>query len=449
MNRLLYLTIALTTIISSCSYTDLAPTDIVGNKEAFRDLVAVQGAVYGAYSLVSLRPIIQLTDYIGDDVTQGGQAGGAGDNSFKWTYTASNGDHSGVWSYLYRIVNQTNQIIGNTSHLEGEEGLNNCIGQALFLRAYAHFDLLRLFSYFDDENNLGIPYVSKNHVLGVPARDNVGYCFDAITNDLDRALNLIEANAPGDVAFLSKAAVYAMKARVALYRGTYVHARVYASEAISLVPLAKKEEYPLIWSDKTNEGVIWKLPRHPGEETIGTIFYGADNSNVFAPSQKFKEIFDENNDIRFSTFTKIGPDREGAMVDVVKKYEGTPSNIGLNDQKLLRSAEMQLIVVECYLMENNITEANNSLNQFRHLRINNWVNQTYDAETLKQELILERRRELAYEGHRLFDARRLKQNLVRDNGNELLYSNFRMVMPIPQGEIEANINIAKQQNPDY
>lgn len=449
MNKIFSFVVILAAITTSCSYTDLSPTDMVGSKEAFKDVTAVEGALIGAYARVSLRPILQLTDYVGDDATQGGEAGGAGTDSFQWNYTASKGDHAGVWDHLYRIINQANQIIINSSHLVDAEGLDNCIGQALFLRAYAHFDLLRIFSYFDDEENLGIPYVSKAHALGLPGRDKVGYCFDAISNDLDRALNLIEANAPSNVAFASKAAVYAMKARVALYRGTYVHARVYANEAISLVPLAKKEDYTLIWQDKTTDGVIWKLPRSPGEETLGTIFYGADNSNVFGPSKKFQECFDKDNDIRLSAFTKIGPDRAGAMVDVIKKYEGTASNVGLSDNKLLRSAEMQLIIIECYLMENNLTEANNSLNQLRHLRINNWANKAYNAEELKLELLLERRRELAYEGHRLFDARRLGQNLVRDNDTELEYSDYRMVMPIPQAEIEANINISTQQNLNY
>lgn len=440
--------------VSSCNFTDLEPTDMVGKDEAFKDVNGAKSAVTGNYSQLSLRPCLSLSAIISDDVVKGGQNGGAGDDSFKWTYSAGTGDHNGFWEDRYKIINQANRILMYGKELtpaneEEEETLNDCFGHAYFLRAYAHFDLLRMFSDFKDENAFGIPYITKAHILGLPGRDKVGACYDYIMKDLDQAFTLLKDDVSPAAAYASKAAVYALKARVCLYRQKYVHAGVYASEALQLVPLASMADYPLVWTDKTNAGVILKLPKKPGESALGTMFNSADHSQSFGPSNSYMNDFDKTNDIRYSIFVGYGPDREGVMVDLIKKYFGTEANAGLCDEKILRADEMKLIEIECYIKQSRWDDANESLNDFRRLRISNWTTHTYSNSELPGELLKERRRELSYEGHRYFDLRRYNMPIVRDDGSTLQADHFRMIMPIPQAEIEANINIADEQNDGY
>ncbi len=89
--------------------------------------------------------------------------------------------------------------------------------------------------------------------------------------------------------------------------------------------------------------------------------------------------------------------------------------------------------------------------------------QDYLVAAVKGQLysILERRKELAFEGDRFFDMNRLKRDITRSpnagaiqagsaNANLVIpYSSIRRVLPIPQSEIQANPNIASQQNPGY
>jgi hypothetical protein len=78
---------------------------------------------------------------------------------------------------------------------------------------------------------------------------------------------------------------------------------------------------------------------------------------------------------------------------------------------------------------------------------------------LFNDIVLERRKELAFEGDRLYDMNRLQLPINRIanpgaiplNSNHLSISfpDYRRIAPIPQDEINANPNIASQQNPGY
>lgn len=450
--KILFIFLLTTFAFYSCDYTDIDPSDF--NSDPFRDLQGVEGTVNGAYSLMDLRITLSLAEYIADDVKQGGQAGGAGTDSYAWSYSAGTGDHNGFWTKQYQIINLANRIIayGKDTPVGNEaeqKQLNDYLGSAYFIRAYAHFDLLRFFSNFKNEDVLGIPYVSNPHVLGQPARDKVGDCYDYVMKDLDRAFNLLENVTPKNTAYASKAAVNALRARVSLYRGKYLHAYVYSTDAQRGIAQASAEDYPLVWADKSNAGIILKLPRSAGQSRIGGLFIGQDNSHVFGPSNSYIGIYD-NNDIRKNVFFGKGPDREGDEVNIIKKYIGTPDNIGLNHEKLLRVEEMKLIEIESLIFQDRLSDANDQLNKFRASRIKNWGNKSYDKAALIEEILLERRRELAFEGHRFFDLRRHAKNIVRDNGSTLAADDYRQLMPIPQAEMEANSNIPKSdQNPGY
>ena len=64
--------------LTSCNYTDLDPTDMVGPDKAFGNVQNVHKAVVGIYGKASLRSKLAVTEYIADDCVQGGDSGGAG-----------------------------------------------------------------------------------------------------------------------------------------------------------------------------------------------------------------------------------------------------------------------------------------------------------------------------------------------------------------------------------
>ena len=334
----------------SCDYTDLQPTDQIGDEMIFSSVSALEQTVTGAYAQMSAKQIIRVTAVLSDDVIKGGQNGGAGDDTYQWTYTASTGEHADIWSKECNVINQVNRILKGAESVEAttdEEvaSKNNSIATAKFLRAYNSLELLLFFSDIEKEDSYGIPYVKEPVVLETPGRNTVGECFDYMIQDLTDARPLLRQVAPDDPVYVSQTAVDALLARIYLYKKDYGKAYQYADAVLQQKSFATMGEYTDIWSDKSNADIIWKLKRAVGEETIGTIFWGADNSSSFEAAPELINSYLAD-DIRLNLFIADGVDRDGVAVKKVNKYKGTEANVGLADGKMLRSSEMQLIKAE-------------------------------------------------------------------------------------------------------
>lgn len=441
--------------VQSCNYNDLEPTDFVGDKDAFSSAQSVEEVTIGAYSRLSLRTLLTVSEFASDNVYQGGQFGGLGDVSYQWSYTPSNGDHSSIWSRSYAAINEVNRILENAPAVKAENdadkvSLNNSIGTSYFIRAYSHFVLLEFFSDCAKEDSYGIPYIKKTHTTDLPGRNSVKECFDFILGDLTQAETLLKDTKPSDPSFASKAAVYALKARVFEFRSNWAEAYTWATKALELAPLASKAEYKDIWTDKTNKGLIFRLKRLAGSTPVGTLFYQADNSIAYGPSDSYLACLSDK-DVRKDLFTAMGPDRDGLILPVVVKYPGPAEARGRNDEKILRSAEMALIQIEALMnQDGKLGQANDLLNSFRKQRIDGYTNVTYTKAQLVEELLLERRRELAFEGHRFFDLRRYGKDIERGGAAKLSeIGYFKYLMPIPYSEIVVNKTIKDQQNKGY
>lgn len=440
--------------MTSCNYTDLNPTDQVDDGAIFSSTSALEQVVNGAYAKISMAQLIRVSSILSDDVRKGGQNGGASDDTFQWTYTASTGDHNDLWSKEYAVINLVNRILAGAENLAAESDAekvskNNSIGTAKFLRAYNNLELLLFFSDIDKGDSYGIPYTFQPVVLETPGRHTVNECFEYLIRDLEEAMPLLQQATPDDPVYVSQTAVKALLARIYLYKKDYDKAYQYASQALKEKPLAGMEKYADIWSDTSNDDIIWKLKRLVGDETIGTIYWSADNSSAFEPSDALIDSYDAG-DIRLRTFIGDGVDREGVQVKRVNKYKGTAANVGLADEKILRSSEMLLIMAEAKA-QTDLQEASRLLNTLRSERIEGWENQTYTTkEAFTRELLLERRRELCFEGHRFFDMRRYAQPITKETIKKTLeVGNHRWLMPIPLAEMQGNPVIAQQQNPGY
>lgn len=298
----------------SCDYTDLQPTDQIGDEMIFSSVSALEQTVTGAYAQMSAKQIIRVTAVLSDDVIKGGQNGGAGDDTYQWTYTASTGEHADIWSKECNVINQVNRILKGAESVEAttdEEvaSKNNSIATAKFLRAYNSLELLLFFSDIEKEDSYGIPYVKEPVVLETPGRNTVGECFDYMIQDLTDARPLLRQVAPDDPVYVSQTAVDALLARIYLYKKDYGKAYQYADAVLQQKSFATMGEYTDIWSDKSNADIIWKLKRAVGEETIGTIFWGADNSSSFEAAPELINSYLAD-DIRLNLFIADGVDRD-------------------------------------------------------------------------------------------------------------------------------------------
>ena len=129
-------------------------------------------------------------------------------------------------------------------------------------------------------------------------------------------------------------------------------------------------------------------------------------------------------------------------------------------QSIQRTAEVYLNVAEAAYRTGNAVLANKLLNDLKRERYSAYVDVTLAGQALLDEIMLQRRLELAFENDRLYTFKR--QGLAMQRTGEgpnidgtgvasliqnIAASDYRWQWPIPKGAIDVNPNI--QQNPSY
>ena len=152
---------------------------------------------------------------------------------------------------------------------------------------------------------------------------------------------------------------------------------------------------------------------------------------------------DQENDYRRYFF---GKNQSTSANSLQWKYD-TIAVPHVSDIYTLRIAEGYLNLAEAYAMEDNFQGANQYLRLLRESRIRNYVHTTYTGEKLVEEIRLERRRELCFEGHRWFDLRRTTRPEVIKNYMDADWNSLtvtirqddpKYIIPYPKEAIQNN-----------
>jgi hypothetical protein len=301
----------------------------------------------------------------------------------------------------------------------------------------------------------------------------MGPYYQKIMADLAESKPLLPNNLT-DKFRATRLAVSGLQARVALYMMDWANAITYSTEYITAIPLAARANFPGIWTDANTDEVAFKLDRSNTFNPymrLGSMYRGTSNAAsgtgigtvTWSPSNKLWTSYDQANDIRFSTYLKDEPllAAAGRPSRLVAKYAGTAyGTAGENvaDVKAFRTGEMYLIRAEARAETGVFTGANSAesdINALRAARINGYAPMTFTSKQQAiDEIILERFKELAFEGHRFWDLRRKGLPVVRvgtdapsATGTTLPAGSFRFLLPIPRRELQANPLI--EQNPGY
>jgi hypothetical protein len=152
-------------------------------------------------------------------------------------------------------------------------------------------------------------------------------------------------------------------------------------------------------------------------------------------------------------------------VIVIDKYPGKTGSHTSNDLKVFRLSEIYFIKAECLVRSGDLAGAAALIRQVRQAR--SYTGGTVptpsyaNAAAALADILLERRKELSYEGHRYIDLKRLgadanvtgtdrsnqdAANSSATNPSNITVSDYRFTLPIPQAEININPLV---QNPGY
>lgn len=226
--------------IASCDVTDLQPANIIPDNEAFADASRINAAVLGIYEAAQrgfyLGAVQRGYPFGAASVQQGDMRGEDMYNdqlfyeiTYTHTYNPNTANNNGQWISLYRMINRANIVIENLDQAVESGALTQALrdryrGEALFLRALAHHELVVYFArpYADDPSSMGIPYrtFAINDVAKVEPGEQVGRgtvqeVYDQLLADLDEAENILPE--AGNAFRARKAAAIALKARVKLH----------------------------------------------------------------------------------------------------------------------------------------------------------------------------------------------------------------------------------------
>ena len=300
-----FVALAVVGITSSCEVTDLQPANIIPDSEAFADANRVNAAVLGIYEAA------QRGFYSGSvqrgypfgaaSVQQGDMRGEDMYNDqlfYEITYTNTQNpqtaNNNGQWISLYRMINRANIVIENLP-IAAENGaittevMNQFMGEALYLRALAHHELVVFFArpYSDDPSAMGIPYrtfaindVSKVGPGEAVGRGTVEEVYTQLLADLDQAEGLLNTSTSPFRA--QKGAAIGLKARVKQHMGDWAGvlteynklASVYELTANPLEPFRGGASSDNIFSfentQASNPGVNGALANMYGDPELGS-----------------------------------------------------------------------------------------------------------------------------------------------------------------------------------
>ena len=479
VNKIIFI-LVLVTGLSCGKSIEIEPTHSATIENAFKSITDVETSLSDVY--INLRAVgyygrnlSMMPDMMTDNLSEVGTSLANFREMTDWAYSSNNGTIAETWQAAFLVINSANIIINSVDKFTTaatQKQANSIKGQAMGIRAMAHFDVLRMFadSYDRNAGGLGIPYITasvleSSPVNFKPSRLTIKESYDKIYADLAAAKTLLaDVNAPINTATrrdkLDLIGVNAIQARVALYAKDYATAISNATTVINAMPLASRAVFPQIWKDATVTEVILAIYNAPGEggRVSGDVYSGASDRLQFEGSVELFNQMDATNDVRYASYiTKSFTSGVTAHANrlVPTKYLGKATAVdGLVNFKAFRTGEMYLIRAEAYANTTGQEAlALIDLNTLRSTRINGFVAGVETGAALTAAIELERRKELWLEGHRWFDLKRTSRTIARQNcaapatACSLANTSVKWTWPIPQGETQANPNM--QPNPGY
>ena len=346
-----------------------------------------------------------------------------------------------LWLRAYKISNQTNIVLDNLAVFKDADDKNKAKGEAKFLRGLVYFDLGRLFAkpYVAGTVNsqLGVPIILDPVLnptkITFPSRNTLEEVYTQVILDLKHAYDLLpESNS----VYATKYSAAALLARVYLQKGDYINARAMANIAITNSGATLTGTFAKAFNNPENSSedlFAWQVSSQDVSSNDYNVFWAGEdfggrsgNPDISIEDQHF-DIYDDADDERKNFFYE-------ADNICTTKWKNQYGNI-----PFLRLAEMILIRAEANFRLVT-TIGRSPLDDINALRVRSGAAllSSVDLATI----LMERKRELAFEGFALFDAKRLKQNI-----GSLPYNANNLVLPIPLRERDVNKNLV--QNPGY
>lgn len=467
-NRILWTIVVTLTAMSCNDWLDVRPKSQIIAKDQFKTESGFQDVLTGVYILMASPELYgrEMTFGLMEVLSQNYDLNSNSDYRYATEYNYENTTVKPkidtLWGSMYNGIANLNILLANIENADRGifTGHNYDIirGEALGLRSFLLFDLLRIYSpaYNSKPAAPAIPYVDEYSTQITP-QISVQQVLDRLITDLNTAAGLLRSD---PLAVCSVDSVYynmnrqrrfnyfatkSTLARVYLYKNDKANALACAEEIIT-------NEQRFTWVNQTqletananDRNMIFTREHvfglHVNEMTdiVKDYFTSSSGSNGLTVSDPKIRVFYEMDEGLAGDWRQtylFGHDGGVKYPSKMWQYNN-PRNDYSKKMPLIRKSEMYYIAAEC-LKESDPDSAVVLLNTVRnHRNIGSALNlpKTLTAQEIQEEIFKEYRKELICEGQLFYYYKRL--NLPQIEGAALPGNDRVYVLPMPDSEIE-------------
>jgi tetratricopeptide (TPR) repeat protein len=498
--------------VISCNTDDLDKINPNGVtfETYFNNEAELTAGVNAVYALVQSNSLVSREWFFTHDLRSDEMASGGGqletprNQLLIGVHDTGNSLVGSIWRGWYRTIHRANVVLEKGPQVQSVSAAvrDRLLGEARFLRAWAYYELATFFG--------GVP-IYKTFVTSVDGslpRASQKEAYDLVIADLKAA----EAGLPTTYNAANQGRATKAAAQTLLAR-TYLQLGDYASAKTELQKVVSSGLYKIVdnYLDLTNEEgefnaeSIFEVVYAPSggaynwggdsdgaanqEETVRTQEYSAIGWRNVIPSNKILNSYetvakgDAKDDPRFEmSYWKTGDKfNNGASTLTDDRVQGNASEVAGKTQKvswrkysvlykidngyaqsginmrIMRYADVLLMLAECENEAGNTAEAIKLMNQVRARKsvdMPPYPTKNYPCANKDQvfdAIVHERMVELSAEQIRNFDIVRWRKN-KKQKSEPLSYfqAGKHELLPIPQAEIDNNPAIdLKDQNPGY
>lgn len=440
MNAKLIVCCLLVMIMTGCKkFLEVIPETALSSATFFTQEADFKQAVNGAY--VPLRGIVNGPAYLLGEMHSDNTyyyrnilfgATEQQENIADFSIPTSNGITTNVhvtnqYRLDYQIIARTNQILTTIDAVDFEAGSkNNLKGQALFLRAYAYFELVRYFGKVP----LHLTAVTNRQEAALPLATSE-QIYTQIIKDADEAGKLLLPKSTQEAGRATSGAAKTLLANVYIVQKKWAEAEKLLKDVVTNDGYALMPDYNDAFSttsgNKNNQESVFEVQFQEGSAGYnGSIIYnfiprpitaaelqpitGTSNPQPLsgegnnAPTPDIIAAYepaDKRKDISIGYVTLSGSLRANKVYPYIKKFakpHALHGNTG-NNWPIYRYSEVLLFLAEALAEQGKAAEAATYLNQVR-ARAGLGVS---TAANVRDAIYDERRVELAFENKRWFD----------------------------------------------
>jgi len=463
--------VALVALVSSCEsdYLEPVPTSVISSANYYTTPEEVETAVINIYDGIqgvfdfgmdenrALQLEFYLTEMRSDNTrTKSSEGEAAQFESF--AVEATNGIVANYYQSYYNVIYRANVALENIA--AAGDMADKLEAEAKFLRAYAYFNLVRLFGDIPLVDRV----ISPADKATAYTRVSTSQIYDLIVSDLTAAAAGLDNSSSYRA---SKAAAQTLLAKVHLNKGNYLKAQQLCEAVVGSGNYSLEANFKDVFYNEGNDEVIFAvgyIGDSDESQNFSSEFLNAvgRTSGVNYVTQDAKAALDamggdrtmysyrvDSGQTTQNQVAKYIPNGDAALG--IEATSSDPQKAG-NDWVVLRYADVLLLHVEAIMAGGNSTSSAAALSSFNAVRNRAGLADDSDSSITKQELMDERRVELAFENHRLFDLMRMgaAQEVLSAfaTSTGVSFTSSDLLLPIPQREINLSGGEMKQ-NPGY